>query len=195
MAMLIQAAIPGPGVFATVGRSLAGGLKPGIGVVCGIVVGDIIFALLAVFALSAVARFLGDFFVIVKLCGAAYLIWLGIRLWIREPSLPSADAPMPRRALLGGFASGLVTTLANPKAILFYGGFLPAFFDLPGFTMGDTVLLVSIVVTVLAAVLTLYALLASAARGVFRSRRAQRRMNRVAGTVMVATGVVVASRS
>jgi len=195
LAMLVQAAVPGPGVFTTVGRSLAGGLKPGIGVVCGIVLGDIIFALLAVFALSAVARSLGDLFIIVKLCGAAYLVWLGIRLWIKDPAPVAGGARMTRRSLLGGFANGLLTTLANPKAILFYGGFLPAFFDLSSFTIGDTLLLISIVVTVLATVLTLYAVLASVARGLFKSRRGMRRMNRVAGTVMVATGVIVAARS
>ena len=88
-----------------------------------------------------------------------------------------------------------MTTLANPKAILFYGGFLPAFFDLSRFTLTDTLLLVTIVVTVLATVLTCYVLLASAARGLFRSRRATRRMRRVAGSVMIATGVIVAAKS
>jgi len=192
-AMVIQAAIPGPGVFATVARSLSGGLRSGFAVICGIVVGDIVYALLAVFALTAVARHLGNLFVIIKLCGAAYLIWVGLRLWFRKPAEVQAEEDS-RHSLIGSFANGLITTLANPKAILFYGGFLPAFFDLSRFTTSDTLALVSIVVAVLGAVLALYALLAAFARGLFRSRRALRRMNRVAGSVMIATGIVVAAR-
>jgi threonine/homoserine/homoserine lactone efflux protein len=195
LAMLIQAAVPGPGVFATVGRSLAGGLRPGIGIICGIVGGDIIYALLAVFALSAAARALGDFFIIIRLVGGAYLIWLGIRLWMKDPVSVQPDTRGAVYSLLGGFGSGLVTTLANPKAIVFYGGFLPAFFDLSTFTVTDTLVLMSIVVAVLFAVLTFYALMATFARGFFKSRRGMQRLNRAAGSVMVATGVIVATRS
>jgi threonine/homoserine/homoserine lactone efflux protein len=194
LAMLVQAAVPGPGVFTTLGRSVAGEMRSGLGVVGGIVLGDVIYALLAVFALSTAARFLGNVLVVVKLCGAAYLIWLGIRLWPRNPSLPSASPQSVRRSWAGGLATGLVTTLANPKAILFYGGFLPAFFDLPSFTIRDTLVLVSIVVIVLASVLSAYAILASTARGAFRSSRSAKRLNRLAGSVMIATGVVVAVR-
>ncbi|MGB2983730.1 MAG: LysE family translocator [Candidatus Bipolaricaulia bacterium] len=195
LAMLVQAAVPGPGVFATVARSLAGGFRPGIGVVCGIVVGDIIYALLAVFALSTVARSLGEFFIIVRILGGAYLVWLGVKLWVREPSLATASAGIRGRSLFDGFAGGLVTTLSNPKAILFYGGFLPAFFDLSRFTMTDTIVLVSIVVAILSTVLTVYALLATVARGLFSSRKGMRRLNRAAGSVMIATGMIVATRS
>jgi threonine/homoserine/homoserine lactone efflux protein len=179
LAMLVQVAVPGPGVFATVARSLAGGLRSGIGVVCGIVVGNIIYALLAVFALSAVARSLGEFFIIVRILGGAYLVWLGIRMWIREPVLNTTTADLRSRSVLGGIVNGLVTTLANPKAIPFYGGFLPAFFDLSSFTMGDTIVLVSIVVAILSTVLTVYALLATVARGLFRSRKGIRLLNRL----------------
>jgi len=191
--MAIQAAVPGPGVFATVARALSGGVRSGFAVICGIVLGDIVYALLAVFALAAVARFLGDLFVVIKLCGAAYLIWIGVRLWRRKPDETRFE-PEGRSSAIAGFANGLATTLANPKAILFYGSFLPSFFDLTQFTALDTVVLVSIAITVLASVLAVYAILAATARGVFRTSKAGRRLNRIAGSMMIATGLAVAFR-
>lgn len=76
VAMLILAASPGPGVFATVARALASGFRSALAVICGIVLGDIIFLLFAAFGLSMVARVLGNMFFIVKICGGAYLVWL-----------------------------------------------------------------------------------------------------------------------
>jgi len=130
--MLILAASPGPGVFATVARALASGFRPALAVIGGIVLGDIIFLLFAAFGLSMVARALGNLFFIVKLCGGAYLIWLGIRIWLKDPE-PISDTPdTDRRSRWGNFVSGLVITLSNPKVILFYCGFLPTF--LPSWT-------------------------------------------------------------
>ena len=83
--MLVLAASPGPGVFATIARALASGFRPSLAVIGGIVLGDVIFLLFAAFGLSMVARALGNMFFIVKICGGAYLIWLGIRIWFKKP--------------------------------------------------------------------------------------------------------------
>ena len=85
VAMLVLAASPGPGVFATIARTLASGFRPSLAVICGIVLGDVIFLLFAAFGLSMVARALGNMFLIVKICGGAYLIWLGVRIWLKKP--------------------------------------------------------------------------------------------------------------
>ena len=71
VAMLVLAASPGPGVFATVARALASGFRPSLAVISGIVLGDVIFLLFAAFGLSMVARVLGNLFFIVKICGGA----------------------------------------------------------------------------------------------------------------------------
>jgi threonine/homoserine/homoserine lactone efflux protein len=91
--------------------------------------------------------------------------------------------------------SGLIITLSNPKVILFYCGFLPTFLDLSALTLSDLVLVVGIVTTVLSFVLSTYALLAIRARRMFTNKKAARRLNRSAGGVMIATGVVIATRS
>ena len=195
VAMLVLAASPGPGVFATVARALASGFRPALAVISGIVLGDIIFLMLAVFGMSIIAQALGDLFFIVKICGGAYLIFLGIRIWMREPALTSNKNDNSNKPGWGNFVSGLIITLSNPKVILFYCGFLPTFLDLSILTLSDLALVVGIITIVLACVLSTYALLASRARTMFTNPKAARRLNRAAGGVMIATGVAIATRS
>lgn len=195
LAMLVLAASPGPGVFATVARALASGFRPALAVISGIVLGDIIFLMLAVFGMSIIAQALGDLFFIVKICGGAYLIFLGIKIWMREPARTSNKNDNRNKPGWGNFVSGLIITLSNPKVILFYCGFLPTFLDLSILTLSDLALVVVIITFVLACVLSTYALLASRARRMFTNLKAARRLNRAAGGVMIATGVAIATRS
>ena len=95
-AMFVLAATPGPGVFATVARALASGFVPAAELVVGIVIGDLVYLLLAIFGLGALAAVLGELFVVVKYAGAAYLLWLGWRLW----HAPPVDRDALRQALL-----------------------------------------------------------------------------------------------
>ena len=193
--MLILAASPGPGVFATTARAMASGFRPALAVIWGIVLGDIIFLLFAAFGLSMVARALGNLFFIVKICGGAYLVWLGIKIWLQKPELVQSHQNSSTRSYWGNFFSGLIITLSNPKVILFYCGFLPTFLDLSALTIIDLTLVVAIITAVLSGVLITYAYLASRARKMFTNKRAVKRLNRAAGGVMVAAGVVIAVRS
>ena len=195
VAMLVLAASPGPGVFATVARALASGFRPSFAVICGIVLGDVIFLLFAVFGLSMVARALGNMFFIVKICGGAYLIWLGVRIWLKKPESVTGNQCGNVHSQWGNFGTGLVITLSNPKVILFYCGFLPTFLDLSALTFIDLAIVVTIITIVLGCVLGTYAFLASRARRMFTNRQAVRRLNRAAGGVMAAAGIAIAVRS
>ena len=195
VAMLVLAASPGPGIFATVARALASGFRPSLAVICGIVLGDVIFLIFAAFGLSIVAQALGNMFFFVKICGGTYLIWLGIRMWLKKPEPVSGNQKQNIHSQWGNFATGLVITLSNPKVILFYCGFLPTFLDLSALTLIDLVFVVTIITVVLGCVLGTYAFLASRARRIFTNQKAVRRLNRAAGGVMVAAGVAIAVRS
>ena len=195
VAMLILAASPGPGVFATVARALASGFRPALAVICGIVLGDIIFLMLAALGLSIVARLFGNMFVIIKICGGAYLVWLGIRIWLKNPQPASGTQDSDSSSRWENFVGGLIITLSNPKVILFYCGFLPTFLDLSSLTTLDLAIVVIIITAVLIGVLGTYAYLASRARQIFSSQRSVQRLNRAAGSVMVAAGVAIAVRS
>ena len=193
-AMFLLAVTPGPGVLATVARALASGFRPAAMVVAGIVIGDLVFLLLAIFGLGALAAVLGDLFIIVKYLGAAYLVWLGLRLWTAGPAADDGATVNDQRAA-GDLLSGLLITLANPKVILFYLGLLPTFVDLAHLTAVDILVTALVVSTVLGGTLLGYALAASRARRLLRSERAARVMNRTAGTAMLAAGTTLALKS
>ena len=194
-AMLILAASPGPGVFATVSRSLATGFRSSLPVILGIVIGDIIFLMLAVFGMAAIAHTLGGLFVGVRIAGGLYLIWLGIRTWVSRPRAYFPDPGQAGWSDTGGLLSGLLITLSNPKVILFYCGFLPTFMDLSALSTVDLLLAAVAIASILAAVLAVYAYLTGRARQVLSSPRALKRINRIAGGIMVTTGIAVAARS
>jgi len=194
-AVLVLAAIPGPGVFATIAKSITAGLHSALALIAGIVTGDIIYLMFAVFGLSIVAKVLGEFFIIVKICGGGYLFWLGFKIFFSkspEKSLKETDANHSRP---GNFIIGLFITLSNPKVILFYCGFLPTFMDFSAFGIIDITLAAGVVAAVLSTVLITYAYLAIRARKLFFSRIAAKRLNRTAGGLMMATGITIAVKS
>ena len=194
IALFIFALSPGPGVFATVARSMASGFRPAVAVVAGIILGDLIYLMFAIFGLTFVAQTMGKLFIFMKICGGLYLVWLGLRIWLLTPEIPRLGQATDKRSQTENFLSGLLTTLSNPKVVLFYCGFLPAFLDIRALTLPDIVLIGCMVVIVLAVVLHLYAYLASRARQFFSNTIAVRRMNKVAGGLMMAAGVTIATR-
>jgi threonine/homoserine/homoserine lactone efflux protein len=194
-AMFLLAVTPGPGVFATVARALASGFGHAAVLVLGIVIGDLVFLLLAIYGLAAVAGILGGFFTLVKLVGAAYLIWLGMKLWRSRPVARTADDAIEETSWSANLVSGLVITLGNPKVILFYLGFLPAFVDLQTLQTADVAKIAAVVSLVLGATMLGYAYAAARARRLFQSPKAKRLLNRTSGGVMIATGTVLATRA
>ena len=194
MALLILAATPGPGVFAVISRSLASGFIPSLGVIAGIITGDIIFLLFAILGLSVIAQTMGNLFVIVKLIGGAYLIFLGIKIWMSSPS-PVQETNSKKNVKYGNYLSGLAITLSNPKVILFYCGFLPNFMDLSNLSKPDICIVATIVSIVVSSVLIVYAYLANRARLFFSSATSVSRLNKTAGSIMIATGAAIAVKS
>lgn len=189
-AMFLLAITPGPGVFATISRALASGFNNAAVVVFGMVMGDIIFLLLAIFGLSAIASILGDFFIIIKYLGGAYLLYLGYKILtskVHETNIKGTTQLSWKK----NFLSGLLITLSNPKVILFYLGFLPTFVNLQILTAIDIVIVSSIVTVVLGAVMLTYAYSASSAKKLFKSKSSKRKMNIAAGSVMVAAGSIL----
>ncbi len=195
MAMFVLVASPGPGVFAIIARSMASGFRPALAMIIGIIAGDIIFLMFAIFGLSLAAQAMGEFFLIIKICGGAYLIWLGLKIWFSK-SLEIESKPLNKKKSYSGHViSGLLITLSNPKVILFYCGFLPTFINLSNLKVIDIALIVCIVTIVLTLVLTTYAYLASHTRQLFSNHIALKKLNRLAGGVMITTGVVIATRT
>ena len=193
-AMFLLAITPGPGVFATVSKALSSGFKHAIPVVIGIVAGDLIFLLFAIFGLSLIAETFSGLFTLIKYLGAGYLIWLGIKLWRSNPS-KSDITESKSQSKKYSFLSGLSITLGNPKVILFYLGFLPTFVDLNVLSSLDVAIVAFVVSIVLGSVMLFYAFTASQAKQLFKSESAQNKMNKTAGCVMVGTGAILLSKT
>ena len=194
LAMFLLAITPGPGVFATISRALSSGFPNSSFLVLGIVIGDIIFLLLAIFGLSAMASMLGEFFILVKYVGGVYLLFLGYKILTSKEKETNIKG-IHELSWKKNFLTGLIITLSNPKVILFYLGFLPTFINLQSLNAIDIVIISMIVTIVLGGVMLAYAYSASSAKNLFKNKSSKRKMNIVAGTVMISVGAVLIIKS
>lgn len=193
-AMLILALIPGPGVFAVVARSMASGFRSGAVTAFGIVFGDYVYIILSVFGLVALANVMGSFFVLLKYFGAAYLLWLAVSLWRASTSAQPTEG-INELSLISNFLAGLITTLGNPKAILFYVGFFPTFLDLSAVSLFDVALIMVITTVAMGGVMLCYAYAASRSRQLLSGEKAAKRINRTASCVMAGSSILLATRA
>lgn len=193
-AFLVFAASPGPDNMTIVARTVTHGAASGIVYGAGTVAGILVFLMLAAFGLSAAAAGMGDVMAVLRYAGAAYLVWMGVRLWTAPPAVPELRPLGARRGLLKVFATGIALNLGNPKMPLFYVALLPNVVG-PALTWREVGLLAVVILAVEIVVVGGHVLLAARARRSLRDPRIVRRANRVAGGLMVGAGVaVVAAR-
>lgn len=190
----VFAASPGPDNMTIVARTISHGAVSGIAYGMGTVAGILIFLTLAAFGLSVVASEMSVVMTILRYAGAAYLVWMGIKLWTAEPVLPELQPGSGSKGLLRVFATGVVLNLGNPKMPLFYIALLPNVVG-ASLTIHQVASLAVVILAVEALVIGGHVLLASRARKLLRRPSIVRRVNRAAATVMVGAGVaVVATR-
>lgn len=193
-AFFVFAASPGPDNMTIVARTISGGAASGIAYGAGTVAGILIFLVLAAFGLSVVAAKMAVVMTVLRYGGAAYLVWMGVRLWTAEPVVPDLQPVSGRRGLLATFATGIALNLGNPKMPLFYLALLP---NVVGASLdaGSLGALMLVILAVEAVVIGGHVILAGRARKLLRTPKVVRRVNRAAGGVMIGAGVaVVAAR-
>lgn len=180
--------IPGPTILLVVSYALGQGWRTALPMAAGVALGDFTAMTLSLLGLGALLAASATVFTILKWIGAAYLVWLGIRLWRAGGSLdvaPRQDAASSLKML--GHA-WLVTAL-NPKGLLFFVAFLPQFID-PGLAFMPQVGLCAATFLILAfANAFTYALIASRARQVIRSPRLIGIVNRTGGSLLIGAGI------
>lgn len=194
-AFFVVCITPGPCMLAITARSASSGFASAMVLSLGVALGDMAYLLLAAYGLSHLAANLGGVFLAVKVLGAAYLVWLGVKAWLGRGDVVTVrpDCAPCRRSVAGGLLGGFVICMGNPKVILFYCSFLPAFVDMSSLSNGDVARIAGTCLAVLAACAAAYALAAARAVKLLRSRRALRLANRAAGTVLIGCGVAVAA--
>jgi threonine/homoserine/homoserine lactone efflux protein len=190
----VAALTPGPAVTAIVARAIADGPRPALAINAGVVTGDLIFFTLAAAGMATAARSLGDFFAIVKLMGALYLVWQGVSLWRATSRVATTAARGHENHFWRNYAAGLLLMFGHVQAMLFYAALMPGFVDLAALSWADLGLLATMLVIVIGGVNTGYALLAARARRWFANEAAQRAIRRVAGTLMLVAAALVATR-
>jgi threonine/homoserine/homoserine lactone efflux protein len=190
-ASAILVAIPGPTVLLVISYALGHGRRSAAATVAGVALGDLTAMTASMLGLGALLATSAAVFSVLKWVGAAYLVYLGLKLW-RAPvssGAPGGEAgtaeAKPHRILLHAYA----VTALNPKGIVFFVAFLPQFLDasqpvLPQMLIFGATFLALATLNALA-----YALTASAARRTIRKPAVQRAVNRVGGSLLIGAGV------
>ena len=194
-ALAILVATPGPVVVATIARTLSGGMRAALPLAAGVAVGDVLWPLLAIFGLAAIAELWGQLMQVLHYVGAGILIWMGWRL-IARPRQALAAQPDPalmRRDAGRAFTAGLLVNLGNPKSIFFFMGLLPAFFHIAELTTADIVVIVAMSAGVLFVGNLVWAAAAHSARRLLSTPRMLRRVDRASGGALIGAGAYIAT--
>ncbi len=195
IALAIAAAIPGPGVAAIVGRALGIGFWRTLPMLTGLVLGDLAYLVLAIAGLALVAKAFAGVFLLVRILGAAYLIWLAWKFWTAGIAITDTSASKGENDGFTSFLAGLALTLGNPKTIVFYLAITPAVIDINSVDPASMLMLALITIAVLYVVLLPYVALAATARATLKNPSALRRLNQTAAIAMVATAIFVLSKN
>lgn len=182
---------PGPVWLALAARALAGGFHAAWPLAIGVTVGDAVWSALAILGMSWVLGQYGDALVWLKWIAGALFLIMGALVIRHANQGITTNARLTRPGVWAGFLAGLAVIIGNPKAILFYMGILPGFFDLSALTWAD-----GVVICLLAALIPLIGNL-TLALGVTRVRRvlssdsALRRTNLIAGGLLMLVGALI----
>lgn len=191
-ALAILFLTPGPVWVALVARGVSGGFHATWPLALGVVVGDIVWPLLAIFGVSLLVEVYADFLTLLRYGGAVMLVWMGVRT-IRNADKPLvADGRLTASGMWAGFVAGLMVIIGNPKAILFYMGVLPNFFDLNNVSWQDIVVICTISGLVPLTGNILFALSIDRIRRLLSSPESVRRTNLASGSALVLVGAVIA---
>ncbi|MGL4766632.1 MAG: LysE family translocator [Formosimonas sp.] len=183
---------PGPGVLKSVTNSLNYGFKSAFVGVLGLSCGVFCVASLSATSLGAVLAASQTAFDVLKYCGAAYLIYMGVKMW-RAPAAGvqfEAAGSVSHRRL---FIEGMIFQLSNPKALVFFLSVFPQFIDHSRPYVAQFVLLVLTFCVLLIVIHATYAFFAHRVQGFLKTGRGGRLMNRVGGTAFIGFGLMLAN--
>lgn len=192
-ASAVLLAIPGPTVMLVVSYALGRGRTSGWATVPGVALGDFTAMTISLLGAGAVLAASATLFTGLKLAGAAYLVWLGIRLWRAPPTLPDpADTGTGQGGGLGVFTNAFVVTVLNPKGIIFFVAFVPQFVDPARPLLMQFAILEATFVALATINVILWAYLAGEMRARFCQPATLRTLNRLGGSFLIGAGVVTA---
>lgn len=194
-AAAVVIAIPGPTTLMVTGHAMSSGTRVAMASLLGVAMGDFTAIACSVLGLGAVLAASAEAFTVLKWIGAAYLVYLGIKLW-RAPVVPlgtAASGRNGRRSIRRAIAESFSVTLLNPKGLLFFAAFLPQFID-PGKPLWPQVIVLMLTFDVIAAVIQGFYIFGMArARNRIMSPLLLKTMNRAGGAMLVGAGLFTAT--
>ncbi len=193
LASAVMGLIPGPGVMSIVGYAVGAGRRVALASVAGMMVGNAIAMSLSLLGVGALLAASALAFSVVKWAGASYLIGLGVVTIARSRGAPRQDDATPRLGARAAFAGNVAVGTFHPKTIVFFVAFVPQFISPEGGYATQAALLVATFCLVVDGTDTAYALAASRASKVLRTKRAAMWAKRAGGGVLIASGVATAA--
>lgn len=188
IAELILCISPGPAVFYVASHGVSSGYKASVSAAFGVVGGSAIYFLISATGINTVLSSSDTFFFFVKWAGAAYLLWIGINLFLEKSALNKVQGAISVN-VYKAFKGGLFIELSNPKTLLFFVAILPQFIDESKPFLSQLLILglTSIVIELLC--LLLYAQLSSKVNEKVTSESVTAIMNKLSAVMLISIGV------
>lgn len=190
-ALVVLFMTPGPVWVALTARALSGGFRAAWPVALGVVVGDVIWPFLAILGVTWIVSVYAGFMTLLRWVACVTFLIMGALIIRHADKTIAADSRLTRPGMWAGFLAGLAVILGNPKAILFYMGMLPGFFDLTQLTPTDiaAICLLSFLIPLLGNLIMAASI--GKLRGLLTTPVAIRRTNLIAGFLMISVGLVI----
>ena len=191
-ALFVLFLTPGPVWVALIARAVSGGFHAAWPLALGVAIGDVLWPLLAIFGVSYLVSIYADFLTILRYFGAVVFFIMGWALLKHSTVSLAADNRLTRPGMLAGFIAGLLVIIGNPKAVLFYMGILPGFFDLRQITGVDILAICAISMLVPLIGNLILAVSIDKVRVFLATPEAVRRTNIIAGILLILVGLAIA---
>lgn len=187
--IFIFAITPGPGVMALLARAITSGAWRCISLAFGMVISDVLYLIFACLGLAVIAEQWSELFMIIRIIGACYLLYLGYKMWTSSAETTTGnERKVDEFTVTKGLLQGFLISASNPKVIIFYIAFLPTIMDISNLNSTDIALAALLTTISLMMGLMLIAICASSARKLFKSPSAVKKLNRTAGGIMIGAG-------
>ena len=191
-ALLILFLTPGPVLVALTARGLSGGFHAAWPLALGVAVGDIVWPLIAILGISWILLVFDTFMIVLRWVACGVFIAMGWALIQHAGQAISNDSRLTRPGMWAGFLAGIAAILGNPKAVIFYMGVLPGFFDLRTVTAIDITIILAISVAIPFVGNLVLAGCVGQIRGLLSSPTLLKKFNIGSGVLLILVGLVIA---
>jgi threonine/homoserine/homoserine lactone efflux protein len=190
-ALFVLFLTPGPVWLALVARAISGGFQSAWPLALGVACGDILWPLVAVAGMSWLVSEFAGIMTALRWMACLMFLFMGITLIRHAGVRIQENSALLRPRTWAGFMAGIAVILGNPKAILFYMGLLPGFFDLAAVTWADVVGIVTLSFMLPLLGNLVLAALVHRVRALLSSPQALKRVNTVSGALLICVGLII----